>query len=167
MSIGWRNYCSKYKVDPNDKVTMKAYYCVIHTTPLNEDQSIKYVTEQSQKDLCDINCIIAHFPQKVIASKMAQNELQFADVTESDYQKAFNLVKDTERQFMLLPAEVRRRFNNTPGQYMAYLAQPTAAADTINDVYKKPKTEKGKDAPSMKDKNKDGIPDKLQETSKE
>lgn len=167
MSYAWREHCETKNIDGNDRIALKAFYREKHKTELNEDGSIKRLTEQCYKDQCDINTIIAKYPQRVIASKMTEDEAQFADVTGYDFQVALNTVRETEANFMKLPPDVRAKFQNNPANYLNYLSQPTKAADTINDVYENPSKTKSKNAQSMKDTDKDGIPDKLENPKKD
>lgn len=166
MSYAWKDYCLEEEIDFKDRVSMRAWHKESHATRKNPDGSNAYITEQSGKDQCDINLIIAKYPQRIIASKMAKDEAVFADVSGMDYQTSLNMVKDTERNFMKLPAEVRAKFDNDPAKYLDFLARPAAAEDDIKEVYDDPKRKKSKNAPSMKDSNKDGVPDKLENDDK-
>ena len=108
---------------------MREYHRSKHATRKNPDGSNAYITEQSGKDQCDINLIIAKYPQRIIASKLAKDEAVFADVSGIHYQTSLNLVKETEANFMKLPPEVRSKFGNDPSKYLDFLARPQKAAD--------------------------------------
>lgn len=166
MSLAWRNYCIEHDYDPKNKDIMREWFKERHATRKNEDGTNRYITEQSGKDQCDINVIIAKYPQRVIASKMAKDELTFADISGIDYTQSLNLIKSTESTFMKLPPEIRAEFKNDVSKYLDYLAAEGKAADGIDQYYKEPKWKKSKEAISMKDENKDGVPDKLQSSEK-
>lgn len=162
MSIEYIKWCSENNIDPNDKMAVRTFWKKYHATRKNLDGTNKYITEQSGKDQCDINKIIAKYPQRVIASKLAYDESNFQDVTGMDFQNSLNLIKNVESSFMRLDPEIRSKFKNDPAEYLDFLAKKEAAASQVDDVYKKPKREKSSNASSMKDTDKDGIPDKLE-----
>lgn len=162
MSYLWREHCLQNDIDFKDRIAMRSWHIEKHATRKNPDGSNAYITEQSGKDQCDINLIIAKYPQRIIASKMAKDEATFADVTGIDFQKSLNLVKDTEANFMKLPPEVRSKFGNDPSKYLDFLARPQKAADQVEEVYEEPKRKKSNKANSMKDEDNDGVPNKLE-----
>jgi len=75
---------------------------------------------QDQRDEVDINTIVRRFgltgqlPSDVRAP-------QFGDFTGvRDYQSAMNAVLEAEASFMLMPAEVRARFDNDPQAFLEF-----------------------------------------------
>jgi phage internal scaffolding protein len=167
MSYRWREYCNNNpEINPRDKNALKALYKLDHITKLNPDGTIKYLTEQSSKDECDINKIIAKYPARVIESKMKYDEAKFADVSGIDFQNSLNLVKEVESNFLKLPVDIRNTFQNSPEKYLDFLQKEGQVnLNDVKEIYD-PKRVKDKNAISMKDKDKDGIPDKLQEKKK-
>ena len=87
MSLEWKEFCDINKLDYNDKVSMKLFYLDKSKCRLNQDGSIKYVTEQSCKDECDINVILKKYPQRVYKAQLRRDELIFADVSGLDFQR--------------------------------------------------------------------------------
>lgn len=81
-------------------------------------------TQQQFKDECDINVIVERFG---ITGQLPEHvrvpvDGDFTGVT--DFQSALNLVMEAERAFMEFPANVRERFQNDPGQLVAFVSDP-------------------------------------------
>lgn len=77
---------------------------------------------QSALEETDINTIVRRFgltgqlPEDVRAP-------QYGDFTEVlDYQSALNAVKAADDSFMQMPADVRARFHNDPGEFVDFVA---------------------------------------------
>lgn len=80
-------------------------------------------TDQSQKDECDVNVIIANYVNTGVLRHTNPNPPQFGDFTElpSDYGEALSLIQRSQEEFMLLPSEVREKFDNKPGNLIKFL----------------------------------------------
>jgi len=82
--------------------------------------------QQQFKEECDINTIVERFgltgelPRDV---RVPVNG-DFADAV-TDFQSAMNLALEAEKGFMAMPANVRARFNNDPGQLVAFVSDPS------------------------------------------
>lgn len=48
-----------------------------------------------------------------------------------DYQAAVNSVMQAQDQFMALPAQIRKRFDNDPAQLIAFMNDPGNASEAI------------------------------------
>lgn len=84
------------------------------------------LTKQAFKDECDINVIMARYEKTGILPNMNPREPRFGDFTSvSDYHNACNRVIAAQQAFDDLPAEVRARFENDPGQLLAALQDPS------------------------------------------
>lgn len=76
---------------------------------------------QSAKDESDINTIVRRFgltgelPSDVAIPQSGD----FVGV--GDFHSAMNLVRETQEQFLRVPAELRARFNNDPARLMAFV----------------------------------------------
>lgn len=77
-------------------------------------------THQSFAGECDINTIV----KRGLATGQWPNpsgEAVFADVSDvSDYRAAIDIVRESERMFSALPAEVRRQFQNDPAEFIEF-----------------------------------------------
>lgn len=85
------------------------------------------MTKQEFKNECDINNVIKQFkPHHMAAMLQANlNSGAYTDLPDSyDYQQSLDLVREAERQFLTVPAKVRERFGQDPGQFLAFLNNP-------------------------------------------
>lgn len=89
------------------------------------------VTQQQFRDEVDINTIVRNFG---ITGEMPENlkmpvSGDFTGI--SDYHQALNLVLQAEDGFMTLPGDMRARFQNDPGQLLAFLENPANKDEAI------------------------------------
>lgn len=76
---------------------------------------------QSARDEADINTIVKRFgvtgqlPQSVAVPSF----IEFNEVF--DYQSAMNLIIESDKAFMKMPAEVRARFGNNPHAFLEFV----------------------------------------------
>lgn len=83
------------------------------------------LTKQSFKNDADINVIMSRYLRTgVLPETVQQIEARFADVSEIDYQRAMELCADANSLFMELPSNVRSRFDNDPGAFLAFTSDP-------------------------------------------
>ncbi len=88
--------------------------------------SVPKMTKQSFKQECDINYIVNHWMKHGellhTGSRVPPRYGDFSNAT--DYQTAVNQVSEAKRQFDLLPAKIRERFDNQPWKLLDFLADP-------------------------------------------
>lgn len=95
------------------------------------------LTKQAFKDECDINKIVErHSAQgtldEYLGITMQQRQGQFLDLSESvDFQTAHQIVQQAQEAFQTLPALVRERFRNDPGQLLAFMQDPKNADEAV------------------------------------
>ncbi|WNK14351.1 MAG: internal scaffolding protein [Microvirus sp.] len=79
---------------------------------------------QSARDECDINTIVNRFglTGKLPDDVRAPQSGDFTGV--SSYQEALNILREAQASFMEMPANVRSRFENDPGQFVAFCDDP-------------------------------------------
>lgn len=79
------------------------------------------LAKQSFRDECDINVMMRRYEKDQILPHVSQYEGRYGDFTEAvDFQTAFNVVQDAQRMFMTLPATIRARFDNDPGEFLEF-----------------------------------------------
>lgn len=89
------------------------------------------MAQQHFAEECDINTIVRRFglngelPVGVRAPTFAD----FLDVP--DYHKAMNAIRGAQEAFYEMPAEVRARFANDPGQFVAFCSDPANRPEAI------------------------------------
>lgn len=91
-------------------------------------------TKQSFAAECDINNILVQFKQtgvfRHISAKAAQGSYQ--DLPDPiDFQESLELVLAAERSFETLPSKVRERFQNNPGEFLKFMADPANQDEAI------------------------------------
>jgi len=80
-------------------------------------------TQQHFKDECDINYVLKNFGIDALAVSPLQPRYgDFTDVV--DYHSALNAVIAAEDQFMALPANIRKRFDNDPSKLIDFMENP-------------------------------------------
>lgn len=88
-------------------------------------------TQQGPAHDCDINNIAKAFGlsgKNAFVPPEVFDPQYYADLSEApDLQTALNLVRDAENQFMRLPAELRRRFNDSPVTLWNFVQDPANA----------------------------------------
>nr|QJB21017.1 MAG: internal scaffolding protein [Microvirus sp.] len=88
------------------------------------DCSADSVTQQSFKDECDINILLAKF---AVTGQLPDNVRvpQFVDFEDTfDFQSSMNVLRAAEEAFASMPANVRDRFANDPGRLVEFANNP-------------------------------------------
>ena len=82
-------------------------------------------TMQEFKDECDINNILKKYQRSGLVDHVREFEGRYGDFTAAvDYQEALNITIQAQDMFMTLPSAVRNRFENDPGQFLAFANNP-------------------------------------------
>ena len=90
--------------------------------------------QQHQAAECDINNIMARYERDGILPHVSQYQGQYGDFTGVvDYRTALHLVQDAEDCFMSLPAHIRKKFDNDPGQFLDFVSD-SANADAMIEM---------------------------------
>lgn len=77
-------------------------------------------------DECDINILMAKYQKTGMLDHIVRYKGQYADVTnQEDYQSAIHTIMDANDMFESLPARVRDRFHNSPGEFLAFVEDPS------------------------------------------
>jgi len=89
-------------------------------------------TKKSFRDECDINKIVERFTRTGLLpdGKGPGVYGDFASVP--DYQRSCDLVISAERQFLSLDAKVRKRFGNSPVEFLKFVADPANVQEMID-----------------------------------
>jgi len=78
------------------------------------------VTDQSFKDECDINTIMARYQSTGELPVLNQGNAQWLDVSEMDFQSHMNFIIEAQDLFDQLPSSIRDRFGNDPGAFLGF-----------------------------------------------
>ena len=95
-----------------------------------EDESL---TKQSFKDECDINVIMRHWSNEGIATHLNGRQARYEDFSNvQDYHTSLNLVIKAQEVFDELPASLRARFENDPGQFLDFVGDPANIDEMVD-----------------------------------
>jgi len=90
----------------------------------SQDLSAGGRTKQSEREVCDINKIVAKARQTGFVNSVNSKPGVYADVSDvPDYQTALEIVNKADAEFMALPAKVRDRFNNDPAEMISFIME--------------------------------------------
>ena len=97
------------------------------TTAVIDCSNDEPLTEQHHKKDVDINQIIKKHGMDMIAqtSLLQSREFQFDDVTGNDFQEAMEISAKAEQSFNSLPSQIRKKFDNSPAQFLDFVQNPS------------------------------------------
>lgn len=79
-------------------------------------------TQQSMGPACDINNIMRSFERDGMTNHVNQHQGHYGDYTEvQNYQTSLNQVIAAQAAFETLPAQIRKRFDNDPAQFLEFV----------------------------------------------
>lgn len=91
-------------------------------------------TIQSQAHLADIREIVGKYDAGFVRSQLEQADLRFLDITEfTDYADMMRQNANVEREFMALPAHVRRMFDHDVAKFLDAAHDP-AKTKVLEDL---------------------------------
>lgn len=97
----------------------------------DENGDLVYVTQQSEKEKCDINHIIRRFTRTGVIDRVSKFEARFGDTRGVDFTDAMNLVTHAQQAFEELPSKIRKRFSNDPGKLLEFMENPNNRDEAI------------------------------------
>lgn len=90
------------------------------------------MTDQSQKKQCDINVIIAKYRKTGQLDHVKVRQGLYQDVSNiPDLIGAYEAVAKAQEAFDSIPANLRKRLNNDPVQFMEYLQDPANDQEAV------------------------------------
>lgn len=97
------------------------------------------LTQQHQAAETDINLIVKRYTATGMLPQSALEPL-YGDFTQAvDFQEAQNKIRAAQEAFMLLPAELRSRFENDPAKLVAFVSDPANDDEAIKLKLRPPK----------------------------
>ena len=83
------------------------------------------LTRQEFAEECDINVLMDKYEKQGIISHINPRTPQYLDLTGlPDLQTAHQIIQDATREFMALPANTRREFDNDPMKFVQFAEDP-------------------------------------------
>lgn len=92
------------------------------------------MTQQHFKDECDVNQILRKYQQTGLITHLNNTPGTYGDVSEydaSDYQRAMQIVIDAQARFDDLPSSIRKRFNNDPQEFLAFVSSESNRDEAV------------------------------------
>lgn len=86
--------------------------------------------QQQYKDQVDVNRIVQRMGFSGLLP-VGRDAPRFGDFPTVDLVEAMNVVRSTEEAFMRLPAELRKRFGNDPGELWQWMQDPKNDAEAV------------------------------------
>ena len=95
---------------------------------LCQDESLAL---QSARDECDINTIVRRFglTGELPGDLAMPQSGDFSGA--SDFHSSMNVVRLAQEEFLRIPAHIRQRFANDPGQFMSFFEDPSNREEAI------------------------------------
>lgn len=87
------------------------------------------MTKQSMKDECDIRFIIDKFKATGMLQHKEHWQGQYGEFEAMDFQEAMNYILDAKEMFETIPSNIRKRFDNDPGQFISWVNDPENASE--------------------------------------
>ena len=83
------------------------------------------ITEQHHKDACSISQILSMYDKNGLITHVNRSKAQYGDFTQvNEYQESLNMVIRAQDAFSELPSDIRKRFQNDPGQFFEFATNP-------------------------------------------
>lgn len=82
------------------------------------------MTEQAHKHETDMNYILRDYAKTGLMKHAREHEGRYDDVSVQDFQEAMFIVKEAENMFNDLPSQIRKRFNQSPAEFLDFVQNP-------------------------------------------
>jgi phage internal scaffolding protein len=90
------------------------------------------LTQQHFKKECDIKEIIKRHDRAGIIEHVNRGVAQYGDYSEvHEYREALDLINNATNSFMGLPADIRKIFDNDPGEFFEFATNPDNASRMV------------------------------------
>jgi len=76
--------------------------------------------KQSMKDQCDINFIMGRYLKSGNVDWLAKHAPSYGDIEPIDFHQAMGIVAKAKESFADLPSDVRKRFSQSPAEFLAF-----------------------------------------------
>ena len=93
-------------------------------TPVTYSSDLPSRAKQSFKKECDINHIMAKYQKTGLVTHLNKNQPEYGFAKEVDFHEAMTLVTNAERMFSELPSAIRRKFSESPSEFLAFCENP-------------------------------------------
>ncbi len=88
--------------------------------------------KQSFKDECDINKIMAKYRKTGLIDHVNRYKGDYSNLERGfEYQAGLNMIIEAKDAFESLPAEIRTRFGNDPGEFLEFVHDPESVDELV------------------------------------
>lgn len=91
-----------------------------------------YTTEQAHKNECDVNRIIQKYDRTGLITHVSRFEAEFGDLTGLEFKAAQDKVANALSMFEQLPANIKKRFRNSPQDLLTFMEDPNNREEAID-----------------------------------
>lgn len=92
----------------------------------------KSMTEQHHKKPSDVHSIMDKFRKTGIVTHLNKHQGTYGDYPSSvDLHTAMNTVLQAQEMFESVPARIRKRFHNDPGEFVDFMTDPANAEEIV------------------------------------
>lgn len=93
--------------------------------PVKQHVGVTSHVQQHMKEQCDINQIMAKYEKGQVIQHVNRYQGAYGDFTMApDYHEALNRLRSAEEMFGTLPARLREKFANDPGNFLDFVNNP-------------------------------------------
>lgn len=90
------------------------------------------LTQQHMQKECDIREIIKKHDRTGIINHVNRGVAQYGDYSDvNEYREALDLVNNAMGSFMELPSDIRKAFNNDPGEFFEFATNPDNSDEMV------------------------------------
>lgn len=117
-------------------------------------------TKQSFKEECDVNNILKKWLQSGVVQHLATRDPEYGDFSMvDDYQSALMKLDVANASFQSMPAKLREKFHNDPGEFIDYMGDPDNREEAIQlGLFPKPEEPRPAATPPVEDVSVGGEP---------
>lgn len=98
--------------------------CAIPRRRVAIDSFPPTLAKQGLKESSDINFIIRQYKTTGYLEHVNNFQAVYGEAPAVDYREALELVRNADALFLQLPSSVRKAFNNDPGAFLDFTADP-------------------------------------------
>lgn len=106
--------CIEFAIEPRNRFSRRR--------PIIVDLSARPDrAKQSMKDQCDINFIMGRYLKSGNVDWLSRHAGAYGEVPSQSFQECMNIVAKAKEMFADLPSEVRKRFSQSPMEFMDFM----------------------------------------------
>lgn len=122
------------------------------------------LTQQHFQEECDIINIIKRHDRNGIIEHVQRGRARYGDFSNvHDYREALDLVKDAQVEFMNIPSNIRKQFDNDPGKFYEFVSNPDNKDELIKMGFIEESQEAVAQSSATESAQESGEPSKAQE----